>query len=265
MENETGAGFALSKNIEILKSEIKVYQNLVNERVTQIDSLEKTDFETILDKITHAFHESRRQEILRSKIDRLTTILEKLTEFCLSEECVVDDVVQEYINYLETKSDNFLLIKPRFVRWLLTAPLDQVIGFMDSKDVKSFATVLFVIMEENRYSLILFSKHNTSFYHYDLTKKNYHAAEQLMFRLRSYLGITRMVQVECIVKGVQSSVFLMENILKIMKNYEKIEEGDSFVMKMLNVPPQSDRLVLIMAKKYVDRKFEQIVKIGEIE
>lgn len=244
---------------EILTSELRLHETLIRKRTNQINRLSDSSFKEILDKFLITQQNENNARELYQRLSSIVDVLEKLDVFSRTNETLSEDVLQEYINYLQSKNENLLIVKPTFTNFLINAQQEEINTFLASKNADKFEQIIFILHVNSHYSSVLLTKANTSAYHYDLKgKKNYEWAERLMFKLREYFMVDQITHFECRIKDVPSSAFLLENMMKIVYCQEKNQMNDDFATQLIKLPPQCDRLILIVARKYIQIKFSQI-------
>lgn len=244
---------------EILTSELRLYETLIRKRTDQINQLRDNSFKEILDKFSATQQNEYGAKQLYQKLNSIIDMLDKFDAFSYNNETITEDLLQEYMDYLQSKNDNLLIIKPAFTNFLLNAQQDEMNSFLDSKNADKYVQIIFILRANLQYSLVLLSKAYTSAYHFDLKgTKNHEWAERLLFKVREYFMVDQITHFECCIENVPSSVFLLENMMKIVYSREKNQINDDFATQLLKLPPQIDRLILIVARKYIQIKFSQI-------
>lgn len=249
----------LVNTAEKLTSELRLYETLIRKRTGQIHRLNDSSFKEILNKFSSTQQNEIDAKELYKKLSFITDVLEKFDAFSHSDETLIEDVLQEYINYLQSKNENLLIIKPNMTNFLINAQHEETNTFFSSANTEKFEHLIFILHVNSHYSSVLLTKGNTSVYHYDLKgKKNHEWAERLIFKLREYFVVDQITHFECRIKDVPSSAFLLENMMKIVYSPKKTPMNDDSASQLIKLPPQCDRLILIVARKYIQIKFSQI-------
>ncbi|XKL59065.1 hypothetical protein PGB90_000081 [Kerria lacca] len=241
---------------EKLNSDIRVYRVLLQKKSEEIEKLCETNFETVLENLSKIIETNREDTVFVKQTNQFVKILNNLNDFVVSEEELTQDIVHEFINHIERSSSHILVIKSDSVEWLKTARLSEITKFFDSKEAKNFKKIIFILKTDFHYSLILTLSSTASSYHYDLLeKKNYKLAELLIFRIKDYFHLKQMIHIECKMNNTESSVFLLENLMKIRHNKDEL---DTFPMRLIKLLPDEDRLKLLVKRRYMITKLDQI-------
>lgn len=249
----------LVDSAEKLTSELRLHETLIRKRTSQIQRLSSSSFKEVLDKFSIVQQNENDAQELYAKLNSIVDLLEKFDSFSRTNETLTEEVLSEYIGYLQGKAPALLIVKPTFTNFLVNGQQLEVSSFLESKNAANFEQIIFVLQASSHYSCILYTKATSSAYHYDLReKKNLEWAERLVFRLREYFQVDQITHFECRLEDVPSSAFLLENLMKIVYRHEKTRIDDDFASQLIKLPPQCDRLVLIVARKYIQIKFSQI-------
>lgn len=269
---DTPSSYSLPELLERnkrMRSEIEVLSDLIRDKYKEIDDLQECSVDSVVHDFSQMIHvqadkstlpANTKEPIYKKKLRTVLQIIRELEEFVQSDG-LNEDVVREYINHLEQSYKQILIFKPDTVQFLKCAPKDAIKQFLDSKKATDYEKILFVVKEGCHHSLILFNASNATFYHYDMAaKENSESAEQIIFRLRRYFKVEQLVDVERKSQYAESSLFTIDNMMKIILNAEdsSSNNGDISPLQLVSLPSQPDYLKIIIMSRYIVNKLAQI-------
>lgn len=250
-----------------MRSEIEVLSDLIRDKCKEIEQIEDSNIDSIVEDFSQLIHvemdksaANTKEPLYKKKLRTVLQIIKELEEFT-NADGLNDDVIREYINHLEQSYKQILIFKPEIVQFLKSAPKDAIKQFLDSKRATDYEKILFVLKEGSHHSMILFNASNATFYHYDMAaKENSELAEQIIFRLRRYFKVEQLVDVERKSQYAESSLFTIDNMMKIILNAEDsaTSNGDLSPLQLINLPSQPDYLKIIIMSRYIVNKLAQI-------
>lgn len=174
-----------------------------------------------------------------------------------------EDVLYEYLKYLEIAHPNVLFVKPRLLRKLELFYDTQLICLLEREAAKERDAVFFILQEEEKYCILCYEAKRATIYHYYLPlNKNNRLVKLLWQRIEAYFNINHFVRVRCETKHSDVIFFVIECILKKLKNLNGLEfkEADSDALRM-DVTYAYVEAKLKTAEQFLPSGFERIAEV----
>lgn len=197
------------------------------------------------------------------RLEKFLKIVNNLDKFS-HQDNFTEDVLTQYLKYLEKCHPSVLFIPPKFFRRLNPSDSQALEDLLDHKEAKEHEVVFFVLKAEINYIVLAYDVKKAVMYHYYLpVNKDSELIDLVWPHLESYFGAEQFTLVECTTKFQDDVLFVIECILKVLKEVDEMtyEEMNFLIypeVLKVNVLHVYLETKLEKAKKLLPRGFEKV-------
>lgn len=230
------------------------------------DEFYDVDSEEVLKNVDYLSNENINLDYeCEKRLGKFLKIVNNLDEFA-NQDCFPEDVLSEYLKYLEKCHPSVLFIAPKFFQKLTPSDSQSVIHLLDRKEAKEHEIVVFVLKAEVSYIVLAYEVKKAIMYHYYLpVNANSQLIDLVWPHLESYFGAEQLIPIESMTKHNDDVLFVIESILKLLKEVDEMsyEEMNFLIypdVLKVNVLHVFLETKLEKAKKLLPKGFENVAK-----